>query len=767
MMQVRLAGRLLAFIFLCSVAPLGAIALAENARSDSASADNETARLDEIIVTAQKRSENLEKVPITVDAISGDLLTRGNITMQQALPQVTPNVVVNQFATYVSPFIRGIGSKIENVGLDPSSSVYLDDEYMARASSGLFQFNDVDRIEVLKGPQGTLYGRNAVGGAIRIITTDPKPDFSANASVGYGTLNRKMADGTINIPITPTLAARVTASFDKADGFVTNVIPGYPLGMDRHMSNVLARLLFTPNDRLTIKLRADYSWRNDFDSNAYLALDKTAPGNVGVALGGQAQAGFYTFASTFNKDSADKGTEISRGSELRADYKLDGFTLSSITTFRYISNEAKADLDATTYPVLNGSSALDYSKALTQELQVVSDNTSRLTYNAGVFYFYEHGAYGFCIQGTGVLGLGTSLCGEQGTGAHSIAPYGQAAFAFTDKLKLTLGARYTIERRSLDYNVIYTGPPDADGDINPSPRSAPTEIEPSSSVRFTRFTPKATLSYDVADDLLTYATFSTGFKSGGYDIPAIAAPVARVKPENLKAYEAGLKYARPAVRLNAAAFYYQQRDLQVATLNPVTGSTTVENAGRATIYGLEGDADWAVAKQFAVGGSAGWLHGSFDQYFGTSYVLSDSLPACAAAGGLGAAGGPPGACLGYSAISANLAGKRIPEAPNFTGNIHAAYDVPLSSWGQLTFAANAAYTSKTMLTADNAVFLGSTFLVTANIMWTSMDDRYRISIFGTNLTDRHYITDAQQSGTGGYYTLGRPREAGIRFGIKL
>jgi iron complex outermembrane receptor protein len=766
MLHVRVAWRLLAFI--CVTAQLGGIAWAQNSGSESASSDTGTAQLGEIIVTAQKRSENLENVPITVDAISGDTLSRSNINMQQALSQVTPNVVVNQFATYVSPFIRGIGSKIENVGLDPSSSVYLDDEYMARASSGLFEFSDVDRIEVLKGPQGTLYGRNAVGGAIRIITTDPQPDFSVNASVGYGTFDRKMFDGTLNIPITPILAARVTVGFDKADGIVQNIIPGYPAGMDRDVESALAKLLFTPSERLTIKLRVDYSWRKDFDSNAYSALDKTAPGNVGVALGGQAQAGFYTFASTFNKDDEDKGTEIARGGELRADYKLDTFTVSSISTYRYSSNEAKADLDGTTYPVLNGSSSIDYSKALTQEFQVVSDNTSRLAYNAGVFYFYEIGAYGFCIQGTSVLGLGTALCGQQGTTAHSIAPYGQATFAFTDRLKLTLGARYTIERRALDYNVIYTGPPDTDRDINPNPPSARTEIEPSSSLRFTRFTPKTTLSYEIADDLLTYATFSTGFKSGGYDIPAIAAPVARVKPETLNAYEGGFKYTRPAVRLNAAAFYYQQKDLQVATLNPETGSTTVENAGRATIYGVEGDADWAVTRQFTVGGSAGWLHGTFDQYLGTSYVLSASLPACAAAGGLGSAGGLPGACLGYSAISANLAGKRIPEAPSFTGNVHAAYEMPLNSnLGTLTFAANAAYTSETMFTADNTVFMGATFLVSANIMWTSRDDRYRISIFGTNLTDRQYITDAEQSGTGGYYTVGRPREAGIRFGIKL
>ncbi|WP_046194495.1 TonB-dependent receptor [Sphingomonas sp. SRS2] len=706
-------------------------------------------------------------MPITVNAIGGDILARANINMQQALPQIAPNISINAFATYVSPFIRGIGSKIVNIGLDSSSSVYLDDQYMARASSGLFAFSDVERIEVLKGPQGTLYGRNAVGGAIRIITNDPKPDFSAKGAVAYGRFDRKMAEGTVNIPLTSTLAMRVTGNLDTHDGYVKNINPAFPAGQNRNMKVALGKLLWKPDDRITVLLRGDYSWKRDFADNTFLALDQTAPGNVGVALGGQVQTGFYTYASGLSRDKSYQGKSVSRGTELRADYDFGPVVLSSITTYRHSDNEAKADLDATSFLVLDGSATVDFSKAFTQEVQAVSSIDGPFSYTAGLFYFHERGAYGFCIMGPGVLGVGTSLCGEQGTRTRSIAPYGEASYAVSDAIKLTLGARYTIEKKFLDYNVIYTGPSRTTEDVNPDPRSASTTIEPSDTLSFKRFTPKVTLSYKASESFLSYATFTKGFKSGGFNIPAIAAPVSRVKPEDLRSFEAGFKYSSSKVRFNAAAFHYKQSDLQVSTINAATGATTVENAGKATIYGLEGDGDWALSRRLTLGGSAGWVHGTFDQYIGTSYVLSASLPACAAAGGLGASAPSPAACLGYSAVSGNFKGKRIPNTPRFTGNARIAYEVPLGDAGNLKFGANAAYASRVMQTADNLLSLHPTWLVSANATWTSSQERIFVTLFGTNLTGEHYTTDQAQSSTGGYLTVGRPREWGVRLGFKF
>jgi iron complex outermembrane receptor protein len=717
--------------------------------------------LAEIIVTAQKRSENLQNVPISVATVTGAALEANGIDTEQDLPATVPNLSMSVGSGFVAPYLRGVGTQFANVGLESSVAVYLDDVYVPRVSFGYFDFVDLNRIEVLKGPQGTLYGRNATGGAIRIITNDPVNEFEALADVAYGSYNRVIARGVLNVPMGNDLSGRFTFTSDKRDGYVTDYVPG--AGDPGNRDNLLfsAKLLYKPSDSFSLKFSADYADKRDQEAEISSALTNSAPGQIGIALGGLPRNGFYNTSQDYEGPGF---TTEAGGAALRADWDVGAVLLSSITGYRYAYDNQALDLDSVNLPYLNAVTNPEWTNAISEELQIISRDNGRFTWLGGLYYYHERSRQAFAVFGSsidesfgvtpgpdvGEYGGGPGLQSNARLTVQSVAPYGQGTYAFSDQWGLTVGARWTDEKKTLtqhQVSVFGLGPP------------LVTLSEDEREIKFSEFTPKATLSYKPTGDVLLYLGYAKGFKSGGFNTVEFSAADA-VNPEKLNSYEAGWKTEMGRVRFNGAAFYYDYKDLQVQYVNPTTGASTTENASNATIYGLETDLTIAISSHLELGAGGGYLHSQYKDYVGPALVPAAGTPACASMGGA--------ACLGYDTKTENFSGNELTNAPKYSGYLRAKYDQPLAGdYGTLSFNTLAGFSGRFYWDSANTVAEPSRTLLSAGISWSSQNDMYHLSATGDNLIGEKYRTSVTASTDGGFYTPGLPRTWFIRAGIKF
>lgn len=724
--------------------------------------EQSTSGLTDIIVTAQKRAENLQDVPIAVTAVSSGELAGANIAGPTSLPRITPNLSVTVNATFATPYIRGVGSQYANTGLENSVSVYLDDLYVPRSTSGYFEFNDVERVEVLKGPQGTLYGRNATGGAIRIITADPTQKFEGRLVATYGTNERIKLEGMINIPLSDTLAFRFSAQHDEDDGYITNLNPnGRQRLFERDQTVLRAKLLFEPTTDLTIKLSGDYLIDDGTIGLGNQNLFNSLPEQIG-APGGLAN-GFYTV----NNDYPFSGKELRvGGAALRIDYDLGSATLSSITGYRKEKNNSRVDLDATGAPIISAASYYQLTDQFTQEIQLTSNGSGPLKYVIGLYFLDEISRHSFAIWGAGTGGV--ALGGDGKAKTRSIAPYAQLDYAISDKFSVTAGLRYTQESKKLAFNRGYVGTPPTDASGTPTdiqygaPCTTPGQIAceaPLVTREFSQFTPKLTLSYRPVDDVLLYATASRGFKSGGLNLPTFGA-VDAVAPETLNAFELGWKTQFANIRFNGSGFYYDYKNLQVQITDQTTGGSRTVNAANAEIYGLEADVEWAPIDRLQLAAGGGYLHARYKNYVGVANVPCSEIPesaSCAQQGGLGL--GP---------ATRDFSGNRIPNNPTFNGYVRFNYSIPLGGdFGKLGISSIYSYRSSVVFDDAGRYPQKPYGLLSARVGWTSANDRYSLAVYGDNLTGTQYVTFKAPSNTGGWQYPAPPRQIYVTAGLKF
>jgi iron complex outermembrane receptor protein len=436
---------------------------------EHAGAQSSGAALEEIVVTAQKRSESAQDIPISIAAISGDALQSTGVDSQIAIGALTPGISVNQNANFTAVYIRGVGTQYANPGLEPSVGTYFDDIYLSRASSGAISFSDVERVEVLKGPQGILYGRNTTGGIIRVITKDPTNEFHTGVGVKAGNYGAHGVDGYISGPIASTVQGRLAAQWEENDGWIDNITPGAANLQKRDAYIVRGKLYWQPSEDVSVKFMADYSQRKGNEGQAFLPLYRSLPEQTGLALGGQI-GDKNDYSGNINHDLSDLKVG---GAELRVDYTGSGYTLSSISGYRYTRFSGLADLDATTVPFYNANTIAELSMDWSQEFQVVSDISGPWNWVGGFFYWREvatddFGASGLAVDGgltapppfgPGLPALPVGLSyfsgGRGRVEIESYAPYGQVTYAFTPQWEIALGARYTVETKDLKYNHWY------------------------------------------------------------------------------------------------------------------------------------------------------------------------------------------------------------------------------------------------------------------------------------------------------------------------
>jgi iron complex outermembrane receptor protein len=645
---------------------VGIGALLSGARPSAAqTAPSTSVTVADVVVTAERRETSVQSTPIAITALTSKVLERANVDTVERLVQLAPSIHYNDTIGEAFLSIRSVGGEPNvAVGGDPSVSFNVDGVYIARPTSVSSILFDVERIEVLRGPQGTLYGRNSTGGAINVITKAPNfTDFGGTADVVFGNYDARRARAAINIPlITDRVALRVSGVTDSHNGYEKNLF--YPNGSaDLDDLNVQAfrgvlGLRFT--DQVDLTLRADTTSRGGRGPglqiqgpygqyHAALPFSITGPPPFGYGAPPNPDIPLVTEQDLV---TSLKVKETGESGELHW-HGLGGAGLTVIAAHRDLDYNYLQDLDFTAAR-MSSSRALQHSTQDSVEARLASESSGRLTWLVGAYYFHETG---YSDVPTNIfLPSGSVLVFQDprlDIKSRSEALFAQATYALSDRLKLTGGLRYTWDHKDA---VQYTR-------VGLSPNILALNLVTPSSHSWSAPTGKVTLDYTLNPDTLLYGTISRGYKAGGYSITGPA-----FNPETIWAYEAGLKtrlFDR-RLQLDFSAFYYDQKNLQIVqtAFDPKVGPELVTtNAGAATTEGVEVEFQATPVRDLQLRGSVAYLHARYDQY-------RDNDPLNP---GLGI---PP---FGLQ----NLDGRTAVYAPDLTVSFDASYRFDLGTLGSL------------------------------------------------------------------------------------
>jgi outer membrane receptor protein involved in Fe transport len=698
------------------------------------STDNEASGLQEIVVTAQRRRENLQDVPIAVTALTSDELKASGIETTKDLATVTTGLTMPESVGYVTPHIRGVGATAVGAGLENSVALYIDGVYIANAPSSIVKLDDIARVEVLKGPQGTLFGRNATGGLIQIETKNPSANFGGNASVGFG--NYETTTGTLYLTggLMQGVAAdlSVLASF-QGDGYGRDLSNGKEAYKDTRNIAARSKWVIEPDEDTSLRIAFDYSEDagNEFESS------HAAPGTKPV-FGATFSGRPWDTDNDFQPYNYYKGGGVSA----RLDRNFADVELVNIIAYRKSQFSVGFDADLTPLPY-EAVTIEDHENQFSEELQLLSRSQEHIAWVAGVYYFHSKGGYYPDrpeLGGPLAIYLGpppaapflTSIriVGDQV--ADSVAGYGQATANVADRTKLTLGLRYSYERRELNATEHGYFPDGTDfGNL----------IQPITGERasFEAPTWRVALDHKFTDDVLGYVSYNRGFKSGGFNVGVPTDPA--FKPEKLDAYELGLKtdLIGHRLRLNSAAYYYDYRNVQVADY--LLGQVGYYNGAAAKLYGLDLDLEAEVARNFQIRGGLSLNHSDFSSF--PNAIIATPQPA------------------GGSIITTGSAtGNALPYAPRVTANIVVDYQVPTHAG---TFHMNATdYYSNGYYTApDNIPRQPAYDIVNASLLWVTPAERYSVRFWGRNLFNKAVASAINESAIATLVHYQAPRSYGV------
>lgn len=684
--------------------------------------------LEEITVTAQKRSESLQKTPISITALSGDTLTARGQTTLDSVAQMVPGLNMSQQIGQARITLRGIGVDNISTGSEASIAFNQDGVFFSRSSAALASFYDIERVEVLRGPQGTLYGRNATGGSVNIITNKPTDELGGYLSVTGGNYDTINTEGALNVPLSDKVAARVAFQTQNHDGYGTNIVTGNDVD-SKDSEAVRGQLQFDASDAFTILITGDYYHSSD-SSNGYHYFGPgafTATGEqitpTGLLLGGYAPESELDIASA--RDTLARAEHY--GGRIRMDYAInDTVSVASLTAYRRTDFELYTDISPLAVDLFPIVPLREESKQFSQEFQL-NVETDRHSLVAGVYYLHEKidgeiiGPFNLlAVGGPDFLVQGFYSGGKMKTEAAAV--YAQDVFSITDRLRLTVGARYSWEKKSVDDQ----------GDFDLArpfdPANIPLTPHHIDDKSFDAFTPKIGLDYDLSDDTLIYASFSKGFKSGTYNLGS-ALPA--LDPEKIKAFEVGLKTTLldNRFRANLTGFYYDYTDLQV---NKVSNFVLVlENAATAEIYGMEGEFSLQPFEApLLVTLNTSFLHARFDEY-----VTADpSRPA-----GDGVTIDPDSGLPGF-----DLHGKKLAQAPDYSINLGIEYTFD-TEIGEINLRGESYWVGKVYFSPFNFEPLSQPAynLQNAYISYEAEDGSWNLTAFIRNIRDKEIRASGQ------------------------
>ncbi len=683
-------------------------------------AQEEVAALGEIVVTARKREENLQDVPIAVSSLSGDAMVSAGFEDLTSISQAVPNMTLeNSRATNstLTAFIRGVGQQDPVAGFEQGVGIYLDDVYLNRPQAAVLDIYDVERVEVLRGPQGTLYGRNTIGGAVKYVTRPLDADHSTfRARFAAGTDSQLDATVSASAPLTDSFRIGAAVAKLTRDGFGRNLTTGD----ENYDKDVLAARLsmeWQPAPSLLVRLSGDTIRDDSSPRQGYRLLPTISPAQPTLLSGDyDTLAGITTFGPIV-KNSVD-----ANGGQLRIHWSpSDTWSFQSITAYRDDESKSPIDFDSTE-PQTFDAPVVYTNRQFSQEFQL-NYSSDRLTVVGGAYYLDANAFDAFDVVFTSVTSF---TLGDVDT--ETWAAFGEATFDLTDTVSLTLGGRYTDDKRTsrvvretfLGVNSPYfgnagaislTAPVIVDGEeVVPEFNGSRTDTD---------FTPRAIVAWQPNDDLNLYVSYSEGFKGGGFDPRGnYANPDVRegFLPESVKSYEIGAKASLLDGRalLNTAVFFADYTDVQIPGSvivpgPPVTFVGTVTNAGAAEMTGVELEGSARFTDRLSGSLALGYIDAKYTEFLVNGVDVSDQ--------------------------------RDVQNTPDWTGNASLAYSVPLNR-GLLSFMGSATYRSATQQFEFAIPLLDQPayWLYDASVNWISDDGRWRFGLYGKNLSDERYIT---------------------------
>jgi iron complex outermembrane receptor protein len=717
-----------------------------------------SSQIEEVVVTARRREESVQDVPMSVSALTGDDLRRRSVRSIEETFDFTPNVTYEYsgYNTSSRVYVRGIG----NAGAhfltgDPSVALYLDGVYQGRASTGIFDLIDVERVEVLRGPQGTLFGRNSTGGAIQVITRSPTDESSLLAEVGAGNDDYYSARLIGNFPLTDRLYARAAIGWREREGYQENLVNGDDWN---NLDEIQARaaLRFEPTDTVTLDLVGHYTEK---DQRAPLLRCEWDP--LPTATGPALLSAFglleevisaCTDAQNAPKDSGYSnlgGTAYADfgGVTFTANWETTLGTLTSISSWQQVVDDRDTEADGSAFPYFDVFGQPNGQDQYSQELRFAGSGADgALDYVVGLYGFYEKAEEDAenCLLLTGSPVLPPSLtiaavidgCSvrlrDQTT--ESAAAFGEATYHLTDKWEISAGIRRTVESKEFEQQVtnVFSGTVVQDEEDDET---------------FHAWTPRFNISYHASSDLMFYGGWSEGYKSGGFNG---ASPLLSYSPETVEMWEVGFKsgWLDNQLVVNAAAFYGDYEDMQLLVTRATTQGeflVALTNAAESTVQGVEMSLEARASERFSLGGTFGYTDAEYDDFFNVDPATGDVV---------------------------DLSNNKFPSTPKYNYSLFLDYSLPVGDLGWLGLRADWVWQSKTWLEIDNIAGLAQEDreLLNLNATFELMNGRTEVSLWAKNLLDKRYTAWVQTTESSlGYHVrfFGPPRWYGIQVTHRL
>jgi iron complex outermembrane receptor protein len=692
------------------------------AAPSAAAAPADASATDDITVTARRRVETAQSVPISISVLSDTQIARSGLSDSFQIQNSTPGLSISVADREVNLSIRGIGNNVRSIGADPSNAASLNGVYLPRAAMVLGQIFDVQRIEVLKGPQGTLYGRNATGGAINVISKDPTKEFSADGYVGYGSYNMVRGEGAVSGG-NDLIQVRVAGDYAKSDGYTYNLFNNTRLD-NTDYQGLRGTVTLTP----TSTFKASLFWQHSVDNSGLgygISLDPAVPSAYASLAPASAQRvdprHIRVNTPMYSRRKGDVGG-------LTLDWDAGPVAVRSITGLTRYYGADSQDTDGTAYDIEYQTTNQTY-RSWSQELQLFSSGTHRLEWLVGAYFYGDSGKENIDYEynpgaPTQNRYAPAAIINTAGT-SQSQAVYGQATYHFTPQFAAIVGGRYTHDSK--------TGQRFAS--VNKTALSA--------SLSGDRFTPSFQLQWKPAEDVMFYANAVEGYKSGGVNgQDTTGNPV--FGPESVWSYEGGVKASLfdRRLTLNAAGFYMDYSNIQFRSGLVTAGviKVAVTNSASAKISGFEASANYRIGNGFSIGGNLSYLDSDVSNY--------------------------------YSASSGKyINGRPMPLAPRWSGTANADYTGSLGGAGKIDAHVEYTYRDRIIFPFTYDATLntdGPLGMVNATLRWTEPNGRFYVEGIGRNLTDKLYRINREDFLPDQLMeTFGAPRTFEVRVGFKI
>lgn len=728
------------------------IASAQEGSSNSSS-------LEEIVVTANKREQRLQDVPAAVTNVGGDLLVDAGVSDIAGLQYIVPNLSLGDTFSFANLFSRGLGLNTSFGNVDPSVALYSDGAVIAQAGAQLFSFFDLERVEVLRGPQGTLYGRNSTGGLINLITKKPTEEYTGNVDVKFGNFGALEFEGGVGGSlINGVLSARIAAFSQTRDGFGRNVVTTNDVD-DRNRQGFRAQVLWDVSDSTKVSFIAEYGRQNDASGGFSFQevtfadpLNDDNPNNDNFSA-----PGLGGFAITDNP--RDQASDVDPSNDRNTfsitniiEWEInENFSIKNTINYRDFESTLIQDLDLSA--VINSSVEFFFfeSEQISEELQFTY-NADNFNFIGGIYYFDEEvdNVLGFGITGSGANEGDPTLPGDgrrvfiTGTGTtESIAAFWNITYDVSEAFSVRAGGRYTEDERAIfDNNLFITvGPPNGRFQITP-PGFEGDET-------FTDYTNEFGIDYRASDDLLLYYTYSEGFKAGTQQISPPSVPSGFVDPEEITNHEIGIKatFSDGRVIANIAAFSYELDNLQLDRTipgGPAGFTSEFVNATTLDGEGVEVELLLRPTDNFTVNGSLAYL----DTELG-DFLTIDPL----------------------TLMDVNIGGNSGRQSPELTFALSADYEISLENGGVVTLGGAVSYKDEQFFSEFNTDRLSQEdyTLVDARIAYALPNSDIELALWGKNLTDEEIVGGSFAISTGRSIgtTFLPPRTYGVSFSTRF